>query len=139
MELLLILATVLLLVAAATASNLAGRSTNVSPDAIPPANLAQSDEAGPEVKLVLLALVPHGFENTEMLLEPGDYLFIIGNRTGLKEVDFRIDREGKERLATTLPHGRQKDWKQRLKLTAGTYLVTANDNPEWTCRVVVGR
>jgi hypothetical protein len=26
---------------------------------------------------------------------------------------------------------------KRLKLTPGNYLVTANDNPEWTCRIVV--
>jgi len=145
MKSLLILATILLLVVVATASSFAGRAamvqdvpTNAIPPLDVPSNLGQSDEAGPEVKLVLLALFPHGFETSEVLLEPGDHLFIIGNRTGLREVNFRIDREGKERVAPPLAISRQKDWKQRLTLTTGTYLITANDNPEWTCRIVVG-
>lgn len=146
MKLLLIWATVFLLVVVATASSFAGHTAmvqDVQSNAIPPldipANLGQSDEAGPEVKLVLIALFPHGFENSEMLLEPGDHLFIIGNRTGLREVNLRIDREGRERVAAAAAAGRQKAWKQRLKLIPGTYLLTANDNPEWTCRIVVGR
>jgi hypothetical protein len=145
----LIFAAVLLLVVVATTSNFARRGAKievvapVAANAIPPvdipSSLAQSGEAGPEVKLVLLALLPHGFENTEMHLDAGDYVFIIGNRTGLREVDVRVDREGKERVASAAVGGRKRDWKQRLKLTPGTYVVTANDNPDWTCRIVVGR
>ena len=148
MKAVLILATVLLLVIVAANSNFAGRTARLengpvaAADANPPveisANLVQSDEAGPEVKLVLLALLPHGFENTEMQLNAAEYLFIIGNRTGLKEVDVRLDREGKERVLAATVRGRRMDLKQRLKLTPGTYLVTANDNPDWTCRIVVG-
>jgi hypothetical protein len=112
-------------------------------NAIPPGDiltsLGQSDEAGPEVKLVLLALLPDGFENTELRLDAGEYLFIIANRTGLKEVDVRVERAGRERLARAVVGKRRKDWKQRFVLTPGTYLVTANDNPDWTCRIVVGR
>jgi hypothetical protein len=145
----LILAAVLLLVVVASTSNLARRDAKVddvalgAANAIPPvdipASLVQAGEAGAEVKLVLLALLPEGFDSTEIQLEPGDYLFIIGNRTGLKEVDVRLEREGKERVAAAMVGGRRRDWKQRLKLTPGTYLVTAADNPDWTCRIVVGR
>jgi len=145
MKAVLILATVLLLAVPATVSNFAGSSVtveNVPADGIPPIDISstqsQSDEAGPEVKLVLLALLPHGFENTEMQLNAAEYLFIIGNRTGLKEVDVRLDREGNERVLAATVRGRRMHLKQRLKLTPGTYLVTANDNPDWTCRIVVG-
>ena len=146
MKVVLILAVVLLLVVAATVSNFAESSAtveNVPADAIPPINISstqsQSDEAGPEVKLVLLALLPHGFENTGMQLEAGEYLFIIGNRTGLKEVNVRLEREGKQGVAEAKMRGKRGDWKQRLKLTPGTYLVTADNNPDWTCRIVVGK
>ena len=146
MKPLIVLTAVLLLVVVATASNLAGRdvtvedvSINTIPPVSVPSDLGQSDEAGAEVKLVLLALLPHGFENSEMQLEPDDYLFVIGNRTGMREVNLRIDREGKERVATVTAVGRQRDWKQRLKLIPGIYLITANDNPDWSCRLVVGR
>ena len=141
----IILAVGILLVIAMAKSQFMGRSTAagnvtnaIAPVAIP-ASLAQADEAGPEVKLILLALMPEGFDRREVQLEAGEYLFIVGNRTGLKEVNVRLDREGNERLAATALGGRQKDWKKRLKLTPGTYVVTANDNPDWTCRIVVGR
>ncbi len=141
-----IVAAVLLMVGIAAKSHFAGHNAHAenvpqtAADAIPriqiPSNLDQS-EAGPEVKLVLLALLVNGFENNEMQLEAGDYMFIIGNRTGLREVNIRLEREGKERVAEAAAGGRQREWKKRLKLTPGNYIVTANDNPEWTCRIVV--
>jgi hypothetical protein len=89
MKVVLILIAVVLLVVAASSTRFIGHTAEVdrvdnavAPVAIP-SNLDQSQEAGPEVKLVLLALWPEGFETNEMQLEPGDYLFIIGNRTGL--------------------------------------------------------
>ena len=134
-----------LLVAAATKAHFAGRNETVQnvANAIPPvvfsSGLDQSADAGSEVKLVLLALWPEGFDSTEMQLNPGEYLFIIGNRAGLKEMNLRLDREGNERLAAAVVGRRQTDFKTRLKLTTGTYVVTANDNPDWICRIVVGR
>jgi hypothetical protein len=146
MKPLLIFAAAILLVVAAN-SRFAGLSAELKNDStsanrIPPVNiplnLGQSNEAGPEVKLVLLALLPHGFETNEMHLDPGDYLLIVGNRTGLREVNVQLERGGKERVASAIVRGSRTHWKQRLKLTRGTYLVTADNNPDWTCRLIVG-
>ena len=146
MKTILITATVLLLVGVAAKSHFAGRNVTAADkfpaaaEAIPPVaipNLGQSDEVGPDFKLVLLALLPHGFETTEMQLEAGEYMFIIGNRTGMKEVDVRLNREGKGRVGEATVGGRKRNWKQRFKLTPGNYIVSANDNPEWTCRIEV--
>ena len=145
MKLLIILAAVVLLVLAGMNSRLIGRYAEAEDvaNAIPavhvPAILDQTGEAGSEVKLVLLALLPEGFDQREMQLEPGDYVFIVGNRTGLRDVNLRLDRDGIARVAAATLAGRQKDWKQRIRFTTGTYLVTANDNPAWSCRIVVGR
>lgn len=145
MKAVLILVAVLLLAVGATKSHFAGRSATVehAANAIPPLEISsrfgQSDEADPQVKLVLLALRPEGFDSSEMQLEAGEYLFIIGNRTGLKEVNIRLEHEGNERVATAKVRGRRMDWKQRMKLKPGTYLITADDNPDWTCRIVVGQ
>lgn len=135
---------VILLVLAARNSQFLGSSAEsdtainaIAPIGIP-SNLAQSDEAGPEVKLVLLALLPEGFDMKDMQLEAGEYLFIVGNRTGLNEVNIRFERKGSERLAGGPVGGRKRDFKKRLKLTAGSYVITADDNPNWTCRIVVG-
>lgn len=145
MKIRLYLAAVVLIVIVVTWSQLTGRTAEfedtantIAPVEIPSMQ-SQSDEAGPELKLVLLALQPEGFDSSEMQLVPGEYLFIIGNRTGLKEVSVRLEREGEGRVAAAAVGGRQRDWKNRLKLTPGTYIVTANDNPNWICRITVGR
>ena len=125
----LLLTTAILLLVAVTAKS----PVNV------PQNLSQSAEVGPEFKLVLLALLPHGFETNEMQLDAGEYMFIVGNRTGLKEVNIRFGREGEKPLATPTLGGRSRDWKQRLKLTPGDYVISASENPDWTCRIIVRR
>jgi hypothetical protein len=147
MKVVLIAATVLLLVGVAATSQLAElkataadepqAASNKIPPVDIPSNLGQSDEVGPEFKLVLLALLPHGFETTEMQLNAGEYTFIIGNRTGLWEVDVRVHREGEGRVGEATVGGRKRNWKQRFKLTPGNYIVSANDNPNWTCRIEV--
>lgn len=147
MKVVSIAAAVLLLVGLAAQSHFAGRNENTAEavldaaNAIPPVDipstLSQFDEVGPEFKLVLLALLPHGFETNEMQLDAGEYMFIIGNRTGLKEVNVRLDREGRERVGEATVGGRQRNWKQRFKLTTGNYIVSANGNPEWSCRIEV--
>ena len=148
MKTVLILTAGVLLVVGVTKAQFVGRyaevdsvtnATNaIAPVAIP-SSLDQSQEASPEVKLILIALRPEGFETNEMQLEPGDYLFIIGNRTGLQNVNVRLDRDGNERIDAASVGGRQRDWKKRLKLSPGVYVLTANDNPDWICRIVVGR
>ena len=143
MKAILILAAVLLLGVVATKSQFAGSSEKPEDaiNAIPPivisSDLGQSDEAGPEIKLVLLGVTPQGFDSSELQLDPGEYLFIIGNRTGLKEINVRLEREGKEHVSAATVR-RRGNWKQRLKLTPGTYLVSTDDNPDWICRIVVG-
>ena len=144
MKTIVFVAAVLLLAVGAAKSQFIGRIAGVeqvadaiAPVAIP-ASIEQSQEAGPEVKLVLLALKPEGFEANEMQLEPGEHLFIIGNRTGLREVSMRLERQGSGRVAEAAVGGRPRDWKTRLRLTPGTYVLTANDNPDWICRIVVG-
>jgi hypothetical protein len=147
MKTIIITAVVVLLVGVAAKTHFAGRNVTAvekfpaAAEAIPPvdipSSLAQPDEVGPDFKLVLLALLPHGFETNEMQLEAGEYFFIIANRTGLREVDVRLDREGKGRVGEATVGGRKRNWKQRFKLTPGNYIVSANDNPNWICRIEV--
>jgi hypothetical protein len=152
MKAILVITAILLLAIVSTNSYLAARSANVEkvPAPVPTAassptqvdtsgSIDQSDEASSDIKLVLLALRPEGFESSEMQLTAGEYLFIIGNRTGLDEVNVRFHGEGKERMAAGTVRGRRKGWKQRLKLTPGTYFLTVDGNPDWTCRIVVER
>ena len=146
---LLVLSLTALLVVGATASGLAGRvkishntpASTVTPVAIDPIPIQEklADEAPSDIQVVLLALRTEGFEPTEVNLSAGEYLFVVRNRSGLDEVDLRLVRENGEHLGQSKVHARRSDWKQRMKLTPGVYLLSETGHPEWTCRVVVER
>lgn len=135
---------VMLVVLATAVSQYAGSTTtdNQQPS-IPAADnssapAAQSDEAISDIKVVLVNLRPEGCEPEELQLPAGEYLFIARNRTGLDEVNLRLTRESQQIADAKIPALR-KDWKQRLKLTPGTYQLTESTQPQWTCRIVVER
>ncbi len=101
--------------------------------------VGSTDEAPSDIRVVLLALRSEGFEPQEIQLAAGEYLFVVRNRTGLDEVNVRLLREANQQLATAKVRARQRDWKQRLQLTPGTYVLTESGHPEWSCRIVVLR
>jgi Na+-transporting methylmalonyl-CoA/oxaloacetate decarboxylase gamma subunit len=115
-------------------------SENVSPATIEPVKTAQTnDEAPANIQVVLLTLRSEGFEPAELQLAAGEYLLVVRNRTGLDEVDVSLVRENGQHLGQSKVGARQKDWKQRLKLTPGTYLLNETNHPDWTLRVVVDK
>lgn len=139
----LISVAILLVVAASTASQFAGRSAKLTEHALIPALLNssrpvdQTEEANRDIKVVLLTLRPEGFEPQEMQLSAGEYLLIAKNRTGLDELNLRLARDNGEHVSQAKVGARRKDWKQRLKLSPGTYRLTESSHPEWSCRIVV--
>jgi hypothetical protein len=141
----LIFSAVLLVAIAASAAHLSRpskventpASNAASSVPVDPPAMAQSGESEPSIKLVLLELRPEGFEPNEIQLQAGEYMWMIRNRTGLDEVKLSLNRAGNERVTTATAHSRLRDWKQRMKLTPGTYVFSAPGYPDWTCRVVV--
>jgi hypothetical protein len=91
------------------------------------------------IQVVLVALRPEGFEPAEIELPAGEYLFVVRNRTGLDEINVRLQRENGEPLGQGKIEPRRKDWKQRLKLTPGTYILSEDSHSDWHCRIVVGK
>jgi hypothetical protein len=95
------------------------------------------DEAPSEIQVVLFALRTEGFEPTEMQLRPGEYLFVMRNRTGLDEVNVRLLSERGQQMLAAKVGLRRQDLKQRLHLTPGTYRLTETDHPDWTSTIIV--
>ncbi|HYP54559.1 MAG TPA: hypothetical protein VEQ42_13500 [Pyrinomonadaceae bacterium] len=103
----------------------------------PVASLPQQDEDSPAGEVVVLNLRPEGFEPAELTLAAGDYLLVVNNRTGLDEFALRLEREGQGTLREARPPRRARNWRQMLRLTPGTYLLTETNHPEWALRVTV--
>jgi hypothetical protein len=84
-----------------------------------------------------LTIRPTGFETKEMTLDAGDYFVVIQNATGRDRFALKIQRDGGQTIhEVRLPRFR-KYWKHMVTLTAGRYLVSEIDHPEWNCVITV--
>jgi hypothetical protein len=125
---------------AATTTPATPQSASLEEAPLSQSDQARSDsEASSDIKVVLLALRPEGFEPETLELPAGEYLFVIRNRSGLDEINLRLTRGDTEHFREGRVPGRRRDWKQRVQLSAGTYRVTETGHQNWTCRIVVGR
>lgn len=120
-------------------SDLASRSAIFEPINNTQAIDNVGNEAPSHIQVILLTLRAEGFEPAEMPLPAGEYLLVVKNRSGLDEVDVRLVRENGEHMGQTKVGARNKDWKQRLKLKAGTYLLSEVNHPDWASRIVVDK
>ena len=87
----------------------------------------------------LIALVftvrPIGFDPEEVEISAGRALIVVQNRSGRRDLSFRLQRENGEGLHS-VEHDRL-DWKHQLDLHPGTYVLSEDEHPEWRCRIRV--
>jgi hypothetical protein len=78
---------------------------------------------------------PFGFTPNDITVAAGRYLIVLQNRSGRRDLTFRIDRENGERLH----EGRSErlDWKRQFDLQPGNYIVSEISHPEWSCLIRV--
>lgn len=91
----------------------------------------------PQTELLPVTLRSGGFVPREMSRPAGDYILSINNLSGVPELDLRLSREGGEKMSETKVLRRKPYWRQLMRLTPGTYLITEAGHPEWTCRLTV--
>jgi hypothetical protein len=80
---------------------------------------------------------PQGFEPKEVSGDAGRFLFAVDNRSGLDEVQFRLDRVAGERLKDVRVPTEKLDWRAFVDLTPGHYVLTEANHPEWHCDITV--
>jgi hypothetical protein len=93
----------------------------------------------PAEKLVaeLVTLTETGFAPSEIVRPMGTFLLVVDNRSGMQEVEFRLDRVAGGRVHQARISRHQVDWMERFTLPPGTYLLSEANRPEWTCRLTV--
>ena len=133
----------MLLVIAATCAAAAGAKAWLSPPVSPPASAppsrsatqGASEQEEPEAEVV--KILPTGFEPRQITRPRGRFLLMVSNRTGLDEVEWRLDREAGGRLhAVRLSEGRLGS-RQYEDLPPGTYVLTEAGHPDWVCRITI--
>ena len=95
-----------------------------------------STKDGPEGEIV--AAYRNGFEPKQITRRAGEFLLLIDNRTGLDEIQLRLERVvDRERLRDVSLTKRAYSWNAMLNLPPGDYALTEVSHPEWTCRITL--
>jgi hypothetical protein len=78
-----------------------------------------------------------GFEPAEIIRPKGPVLWMVDNRSGLKDVSLHLDQEHGNRLRDMLVHREQLDWSETIDLPPGRYQLTEADHPDWICHITI--
>ncbi len=133
-----VLALVAALVVIVTSVVLAKNNHN----SLAPIDTARATTAGPQqtdeptdMQALLFEVRPFGFNTHEVTVSAGKYLIVLNNRTGRSDLTFRLDRENEARISQS--PGNRRDWRERVVLQTGTYVLSEANNPSWTCLIRV--
>jgi hypothetical protein len=86
-------------------------------------------------KGLMFELRPSGFIPSEVTVDAGKYLLLLQNRSGLKGLSFRLERENESRVAES--DQQKRDWKAQVRLSPGTYILSEASHPEWRSVITV--
>lgn len=107
-----------------------------TPDAQPLASAeAQGQASGERLEAELLTIRPTGFDPVEITRPRGRFILVVNNRSGVHDLELRLDRErGERQIEVRLPRGRL-GWKKLVDPPPGTYILTEANHPDWVCRI----
>ncbi len=84
-----------------------------------------------------IALRMNGFAPAEIERPAGDFFISVTNLTDSPDLVFSLGRENGERLHSAKAPKEKRAWRQGLRLAPGTYLLSVQDRPEWSCRITI--
>lgn len=89
------------------------------------------------IEAELVTIRPTGFDPVEIRRPRGRFILAVNNRSGIHELDLRLDREmGARQHEVRLPRGRP-GWKKIVDLPPGRYILTEANHPNWICRITI--
>lgn len=97
--------------------------------------IVTSDKSPTTVEIVTLR--PDGFEPAELSLPADPVVLSIHNRSGLEEVDLRLEVEAGPRFKEIRVPRKRLDIKEVVDLRPGRYRLTEANNPAWSCVITV--
>lgn len=101
------------------------------------AHAGQDNPNRSDVEMLSITLRAGGFVPRDMTKPEGEYILSVGNLSDVPDLTFSLRREGGEKTHEAKASRRKPYWRQQVRLTPGTYLIGAEDHPEWLCRINV--
>ena len=78
---------------------------------------------------LLFELRPAGFSPAETRVVAGKYFLMLQNRSGIRDLTFKLARENEGNVASS--NQQQRDWKGTVHLGAGTYVLSEAGHDQW--------
>lgn len=98
---------------------------------------ARENPNRPQTELLPIMLRAGGFVPREISRPAGEYVLSVNDQSGLPGLELRLARENGGRMHEVKLSRRKPYWRQLLRLTPGTYIITEANHPEWVCRITV--
>jgi hypothetical protein len=98
---------------------------------------AQGQSARTKLEAELVTIRPHGFEPKEITRPKGRFILAVDNRSGLEEVNLRLDQVAGNRLHQVRVPREHLDWSEVFDLHPGNYVLTEANHPNWVCRITI--
>lgn len=102
-----------------------------------PAAAAQEKEQGERLEVEYVTLTRAGFEPAEITRPRGRFLLAVNNRTRLESIEVQLEREAGGRLRGARIPSMKRDWRERVALPPGRYLLTEAGHPGWKCLITI--
>lgn len=98
---------------------------------------AQALPAAAPLEAELIVIRPSGFEPSQITRPAGRFILAVENRSGLDEVDLRLDRDDGDRLQQVRVPRSKLDWSGVVDPPPGTYVLTEANHSDWSCRITI--
>lgn len=98
---------------------------------------AQSASQRERLETELITIQPSGFEPAEITRPPGRFVLGVDNRSGLDDIELRLERAGDGRVAALQARKRKSSWREEVSFPPGQYLLKEANHPEWTCLITI--
>lgn len=84
-----------------------------------------------------ISLRAGGFSPSEISRPAGDYYLSINNLSRAQDLTLRLSRENQGRVKEAKTSREKTYWREHVRLSPGTYLITEANHPDWVCRITV--
>jgi hypothetical protein len=114
-----------------------GRTINRSDSLTRSTAIPNSLKSANRVEVVVVTVLPTGFEPNEIKRGPGKFLLAVDNRSNLRDLKLRLEDESGNVRHEHRIHGGKLDSREPLDLPTGRYLLKVINQKEWVCRIEI--
>lgn len=108
-----------------------------SPSLALPVTVNEAQDNSETIEAEVITIRSTGFEPTTITRDKGKFLLVVHNRSGLREVVLRLDRETGGRLHDVRVPREKLDWNVQVDLHPGRYVLTEANHADWVCHITI--